>query len=93
MLAQAVQLPEYILLTIILYALVSQICTPSLLLPITSPRMGSGLLMTAVSTTAGCSMSASSTSPGPIRYLEKSPPVREDWAPPLGQAQGLEPSE
>lgn len=35
----------------------------------TSPRMGSGLLTTADSTTAGCSISALSTSNGPIRYL------------------------
>lgn len=34
---------------------------------ITSPRMGSGLLTTADSTTAGCSARALSTSTGPIR--------------------------
>lgn len=36
----------------------------------TSPLMGSGLLTTADSTTAGCSIRALSTSKGPMRYLE-----------------------
>lgn len=38
---------------------------------VTSLLIGSGLLITAVSTTAGCSISAFSTSEGPIRYLQK----------------------
>lgn len=37
----------------------------------TSPLTGSGLLTTADSTTAGCSISALSTSNGPMRYLEE----------------------
>jgi len=39
--------------------------------PRTSPRLSSGLLTTADSATAGCSMRALSTSNGPIRYLIK----------------------
>lgn len=88
--AQAAQ-PRGHLLTTILHALVSRICPPSPLPPITSPRMGSGLLITAASVTAGCSVSAVSTSSGPIRYLERSPPFRGDWTRPLGQPPGLEP--
>ena len=38
---------------------------------LTSPRTGSGLLTTADSRTASCSINALSTSKGPIRYLEK----------------------
>lgn len=80
MLAQAVQWPEYTLLAIIRYAPVAHVCTQPAA-PITSPRTGSGLLMTAVSATAGCSMRASSTSPGPIRYLERNH-LSEEPAPP-----------
>lgn len=47
------------------------IAFPPLFSIITSPLRGSGLLTTAVSTTAGCSIRALSTSNGPMRYLGK----------------------
>lgn len=53
-------------------------------LHVTSPLVESGLLTTAVSTTAGCSINAFSTSDGPIRYLQKYVLQRRQGTQPLG---------